>query len=97
MSTRTDYTALVEKINYKELEKKLEELGKQPPPKKKKSAADLLAPVLDKLRELHGKGWSYQQLADELKAMGCPIKTSVLREQLGKGSRRGRAKVKGAS
>ena len=84
MSTRTDYAAIIAKTNYTELSKKLDELTKQEPPSQRKSAADAIAPVADKLRELHAKGWSFEKLAESMKAMGCPVKASALREQLGK-------------
>jgi hypothetical protein len=97
MSTRIDYAAIAAKVNYSELSKKLDELAKQEPPKRRKSAADLIAPVADKLRELHAKGWSFEQLAEQMKAMGCPVKATVLRDQLGKSVKRTKPRGKAAA
>lgn len=97
MSTRTDYATLIEKTNYAELTKKLDEMAQQEPPKRRKSAADLIAPVAGKLRELHAKGWSFEQLAESMKTMGCPVKASVLREQLGRTARKGKPRGKAAA
>ena len=96
MSTRTDYAAIIAKTNYPELSKKLDELGKQAPPKRRPSAADAIAPVADKLRELHAKGWSFEKLAESMKAMGCPVKASALREQLGKAVKKSKPRGKAA-
>ncbi len=97
MNTRTDYAALAAKVNYAEMSKKLDEMAKQEPPKKRKSAADLIAPVAEKLRDLHAKGWSFEQLAESMKAMGCPVKASVLRDQLGKKTRQTKLRGKTAA
>lgn len=96
MKSRTDYAEIIAKTNYTELSKNLDELTKQEPPKRRKSAADAIAPVADKLRELHAKGWSFEQLAESMKAMGCPVKASALREQLGKPSRKTKPRGKTA-
>lgn len=85
MSDRTNYGTIAEKIDYTKLDKKLEQLREQEPPKKRKSAGDVLAPVRDKLTELHAKGWSYAQLATELASAGMPVKAGTLRECLGNG------------
>ncbi len=85
MSERTDYGTVAEKIDYTKLEKKLEQLREQEPPKKRKSAGDVLAPVRDKLTELHAKGWTYAQLAAELASAGVPVKVGTLRQYLGNG------------
>lgn len=82
MSTRTNYGEVADQIDYPKLEKKLDQLRDQAPPKKRKSAADLLAPVREKLRELHGKGWTYAQLAEELKSAGMPVAVGTLRDYL---------------
>jgi hypothetical protein len=97
MAKRTDYAALIEKVNYSEVSKKLDELAKQPPPKRRKSAADLIAPMSDKLQELHGKGWSFEQLAVSLAEMGVPVKASVLRDLFGKSARKGKSRAKAAA
>ena len=85
MSERTNYGAIAEKVDYTKLEKKLEQLRDQEPPKKRKSAGDVLAPVRDKLAELHAAGWTYEQLAAELNSAGMPVKVGTLRECLGHG------------
>ena len=56
MKTRTNYGEIADGIDYAKLDKKLDELRKQEPPKKRRRAADLLAPVRDKLLELHTAG-----------------------------------------
>jgi hypothetical protein len=82
MSTRTNYGEVADKIDYTKLDKKLEQLREQEPPKKRKSAGAVLAPVREKLLELHGKGWTYAQLAEELKSAGVPVAVGTLREYL---------------
>ena len=94
MKTRTNYSELAEKIDYTKLDKKLEQLREQQPPKKRKSAADLLAPVRDKLTELHAKGWTYAQLAEELKAVGLMVPVGTLREYLGNGGHGAKSNAK---
>jgi len=85
MNDRTNYGAVAEKIDYTKLEKKLEQLREQEPPKKRKSVGDVLAPVRDKLAELHAAGWTYARLAEELNGAGLPVKVGTLREYLGNG------------
>jgi hypothetical protein len=82
MSTRTDYAEAADRIDYQKLDKRLDQLREQLPPKKRKRAADLLAPVRGKLLELHGKGWTYEQLAQELNGSGLPVKAGTLRDYL---------------
>ena len=82
MSARTNYDQLAEKIDYAKLDKKLEQLREQEPPKKRKRAADLLAPMREKLLTLHGQGWTYEQLAQELEGAGLPVKVATLRGYL---------------
>jgi hypothetical protein len=94
MSERTDYGTVAEKIDYTKLEKKLEGLREQEPPKKRKSAGDVLAPVRDKLAELHAAGWTYAQLAEELNGAGLPVKVGTLREYLGHGGHGAKPKAK---
>lgn len=89
MNTRTNYTELAAKLNYTALEKKLEQLREVAPPKKRKQVGDVLAPVAAKLRELRAKGWTYEQLAQELTAAGLPVKPSALRDHLATKPRRG--------
>jgi hypothetical protein len=93
MTTRIDYTELAAKLNYAALDKKLEQLRATPPPKKRKQIGDVLAPVTEKLRELRGKGWSYEQLAKELTDAGLPVKPSALRDHLGGRLKRGKRRV----
>jgi hypothetical protein len=94
MSDRTNYGTIAEKIDYTKLEKKLEQLREQEPPKKRKSAGDVLAPVRDKLTELHANGWTYAQLAEELNSAGLPVKVGTLREYLGNGGHGAKSKPK---
>ena len=94
MSDRTDYGQVAAKLNYPALEKKLEQLRDQPPPRKRKSAGDVLAPVRDKLAELHAAGWTYAQLAEELNGAGLPVKVGTLREYLGHGGHGAKPKPK---
>jgi hypothetical protein len=82
MSTRIDYTQIAGKLDYPALEKKLEQLTQREPPKTHKTVADVLEPLREKLLALHSKGWSSNQLADELKAAGVPVSPARLRECL---------------
>jgi len=84
MAERIDYAKVAERVNYPALEKKLEELSHEKPPPRRKHAADVLAPVTGKLRELHAQGWSYQQLVEELKRNGLTITLTALREHMAK-------------
>ena len=86
MSDRTDFAAMAEKIDYTRLEKKLEQLRQQEPPKKRKGIADVLAPVREKLIELHAAGWTYPRLVEELNGAGVSIKLGTLREYLSNGT-----------
>jgi hypothetical protein len=97
MAERIDYTKIADKLNYPALEKKLDELREKAPPKRRKQAADVLAPVTANLLELHTKGWSYQQLAEELKASGLPVTVSALRVHLTKAGKSQKAKAKPAA
>jgi len=87
MRERTNYGAVADQIDYARLDKKLEQLQDQKPPRKQKSAGDVLAPLRDKLLGLHSKGWTYAQLAEELKSAGLPVKVGTLREYLSRGER----------
>lgn len=82
MSARTNYDQLADRIDYAKLEKKLEQMQEKTPPKKRKNVADLLAPVREKLLELHAKGWTYEQLTQELHESGLPVKMATLRNYL---------------
>jgi len=95
MAERIDYAKVAEKLNYPALEKKLDELLEKAPPKRRKQAADVLAPLTKKLRELHTKGWSYKQLCEELKVSGLTVTVSALRAHLTKSPRNGKAKRTG--
>jgi hypothetical protein len=96
MSTRTDYAEIVTKTNYADLSENLDKIAKQGPPKRRPSAADAIAPVADKLREMHAQGWSFEKLAESMKSFGIPIKASMLREQLGKSTRKSKPRRKAA-
>ncbi len=89
MTERINYDQVAEKVNYPALDKKLDELGKKAPPPRRKKAADVLAPVTPKLLALHAEGWTYQQLAHELKASGLTVTASALRAHLSQ-ARKGR-------
>ncbi len=85
--TRPDYARLAATLDGSALEKKLEELTHRTPPRKRKRLADVLSPYTDKLLKLHGLGWTYRQLAEELKASGLPVSVGTLREHLAKTAR----------
>jgi len=72
MSRTIDYTKLAATLDYAALEKKLEQLTQRDPPRKRKTVADVLKPLRQRLLDLHSKGWSASQLADELKTAGAP-------------------------
>ena len=82
MKERTDYDQLAGKIDLAKLDKKLDQLREQEPPKRRKGVAGLLAPMRDKLLDLHTKGWTYKQLAQELHDGGLPVKVATLRNYL---------------
>jgi hypothetical protein len=77
---RIDYTQLAAQLNYAALEEKLDQLRVMPPPKRRKKIADVLAPFEGRLRLLHAKGWTYDQLAKELNDFGLPVKPASLRD-----------------
>jgi hypothetical protein len=82
MSKRIDYGQIAAKLDYPTLDKKLEQLAQREPPKNRKTAADLLEPLRERILALHRKGWSSQQLAEELKAAGVPVNPARVRECL---------------
>jgi hypothetical protein len=82
MRTATDYTKLAATLDYASLEKKLEQLTQRDPPRTRKTVADVLEPLRERLLDLHSKGWSSGQLADELKTAGVPASAARLRECL---------------
>jgi hypothetical protein len=86
-SPRLDYARIATELNGAALDKKLEELTQQVPPRKRMRLADVLNPYSEKLRKLHGLGWTYRQLAEELKACGLPVSVGSLREHLTKTAR----------
>ena len=99
MNLRPDYNQIAADLNGSALEKKLEELTHRVPPRNRKRLADVLGPFTERLLTLHGLGWTYRQLADELTASGLPVRVGTLREYLTKtvrgrrpGSRRGALK-----
>lgn len=88
MTTQSNYDQIVANLDYAKVTKILEELTKLPPPKTQVTVADDLAPIVGKLRDLHAKGWTYDQLGKELKDSGLPINTSALRRHLRTRSKR---------
>jgi hypothetical protein len=82
MSKRIDYGQIAAKLDYPTLDKKLEQLAERQPPKNRKTAVDLLEPLRERIIALHRKGWSSQQLAEELKANGVPVNPARVRECL---------------
>ncbi len=82
MSRTIDYTKLAATLDYAALEKKLEQLTQRDPPRKRKTVADVLKPLRQRLLDLHSKGWSASQLADELKTAGVTVSAARLRECL---------------
>jgi hypothetical protein len=82
MSTTIDYTKLAATLDYAAVEKKLEQLTQRDPPRKRKTVADVLKPLRQRLLDLHSKGWSAGQLADELKTAGVTVSAARLRECL---------------
>jgi hypothetical protein len=82
MSTRIDYGQIAARTDYAALDKKLAQLAEREPPKSRKTAGDILEPLRERLLALQRKGWSSQQLAEELKAAGVPVSPASLRECL---------------
>jgi hypothetical protein len=97
MTERINYTKIAESVNYPALDKKLEELRVKGPPKRRTKVADALAPVTDRLLVMHGEGWSYQQLAHELKASGLAVSLSALRAHLTQAGKSRKAKARAAT
>jgi hypothetical protein len=99
MNKRIDYGQIAAKLDYPTLDKKLEQLAQCEPPKNRKTAVDLLEPLRERLLALQRKGWSSNQLVDELKAAGVPVSPARLRECLGRWTKggKGAAKRSGAS
>lgn len=98
MSKRIDYGQIATKLDYPTLDKKLEQLAEREPPKTRKTAVDLLEPLRVRIIALHRKGWSSQQLAEELKANGVPVNPARVRECLNRWTAggKGAAKKRGA-
>jgi rhodanese-related sulfurtransferase len=98
MSKRIDYGQIATKLDYPTLDKKLEQLAECEPPKTRKTAVDLLEPLRERIIALHRKGWSSQQLAQELKAAGVPVNPARVRECLNRWTAggKGAAKKRGA-
>lgn len=94
MSKRIDYGQIAAKLDYPTLEKKLEQLAQREPPKNRKTAVDLLEPVRERIIALQRKGWSSQQLAEELKAAGVPVNPARVRECLNRWTAGGKKTVK---
>ena len=97
MTERIDYTKVAASVNYPALEKKLDDLKGKTPPKRRKKVADVLDPVTPHLLELHAQGWSYQQLAHELKASGLAVSLSALRAHLTQAGKSRKAKARAAT
>ena len=98
MSKRIDYGQIATKLDYPTLDKKLEQLAQREPPKNRKTAVDLLEPLRERILALQRKGWSSQQLAEELKAAGVPVNPARVRECLNRWTAggKGAAKRRGA-
>ena len=98
MNKRIDYGQIAAKLDYPTLDKKLEQLAQREPPKNRKTAVDLLEPLRERILALHRKGWSSQQLAEELKAAGVPVNPARVRECLNRWAAggQGAAKRRGA-
>ena len=98
MSKRIDYGQIAAKLDYPTLDRKLEQLAQREPPKTRKTAADLLEPLRERMLALRRKGWSSQQLAEELKAAGVPVSPARVRECLNRWTTGGKraAKRRGA-
>lgn len=87
-NTRPDYARIAAALDGAALEKKLEEMTHRTPPQNRPRLADVLRPYRERLLKLHGLGWTFRQLAAELKASGLPVSASTLREHLTKTPRR---------
>jgi hypothetical protein len=94
MSKRIDYGQIAAKLDYPTLNKKLEQLAQREPPKNRKTAVDLLEPLRERILALHRKGWSSQQLAEELKAAGVPVNPPRVRECLNRWTADGKGAAK---
>lgn len=94
MSKRIDYGQIAAKLDYPTLDKKLEQLAQREPPKNRKTAIDLLEPLRERIIALHRKGWSSQQLAEELKAAGVPVNPARVRECLNRWTTGGKGVAK---
>jgi hypothetical protein len=94
MSKRIDYGQIATKLDYPTLDKKLEQLAQREPPKNRKTAIDLLEPLRERIIALHRKGWSSQQLAEELKAAGVPVNPARVRECLNRWTNGGKGATK---
>lgn len=82
MNLRPDYSRIAAELNGAALNRKLEEMTQRTPPRKRKRLADVLGPYTEKLRLLHGQGWTYRELAAELRTSGLPVSVGSLREHL---------------
>ena len=96
MTARLDYDKIAAQVNYPALDKKLDELRKKSPPPRRKKAADVLAPVTPKLLAMHAEGWTYQQLAEELKSSGLTVTASALRAHLSQARKPAKTKARRA-
>ena len=94
MNKRIDYGQIAAKLDYPTLDKKLEQLAQREPPKNRRTAVDLLEPLRERILALHRKGWSSQQLAEELKAAGVPVNPARVRECLNRWTAGGKGAAK---
>jgi hypothetical protein len=94
MSKRIDYGQIAARLDYPTLDKRLEQLAQREPPKNRKTAVDLLEPLRDRILALLRKGWSSQQLAEELKAAGVPVNPARVRECLNRWTNGGKTASK---
>ena len=94
MNKRIDYGQIAAKLDYPTLDKKLEQLAQREPPKNRKTAVDLLEPLREEILTLQRKGWSSQQLAEELKAAGVPVNPARVRECLNRWAAGGKVAAK---
>lgn len=90
MRSRTDYDKVGQKIDYEKVKQRLAERVLQLTPQWRKTAADVLAPLDKHLRDLRAKGWTYQQLTQELNESGVAVKVGTLRNYLTSAAKRKR-------
>lgn len=82
INLRPDYSRIAAELNSAALNKKLEKMTQRVPTRKRPRLAEVLGPYTEKLLKLHGLGWTYRQLAEELRANGLPVIIGSLRVHL---------------